>query len=228
MGLHESYAQIRGQVLLMDPIPSINQVFALVSQEENQRKISIMNDPSGTTESMAFYAQEDTKRITHTDARKTLTHQYGRPQKKERPLCSYCGYSRHDVNKCYKLCGYPPGYKPKQKAGINIQNNSGNQANCEIVNQIFEPVDVINQAPTSDGDIGRFVQTLNPVQYQQLMNVLNTHLRAAKLNSEISVNFGANSGKASGTCFSISIHPTFNSPRHWVVDSGAMIHICPD
>lgn len=50
MGLHESFAQVRGQLLLMDPIPPINKVFALVFQEENQRKVNV----SGTSESMAF------------------------------------------------------------------------------------------------------------------------------------------------------------------------------
>lgn len=35
MELHNSYSQVRGQLLLMDLLPSINEVFALVSQEEH-------------------------------------------------------------------------------------------------------------------------------------------------------------------------------------------------
>ena len=34
MGLNESFAQVRGQLLLMDHLPLINKVFSLVSQEE--------------------------------------------------------------------------------------------------------------------------------------------------------------------------------------------------
>ncbi|KAL5575803.1 hypothetical protein UlMin_017502 [Ulmus minor] len=34
MGLNESYAQIRGQILMMEPLPAINKVFSLVIQEE--------------------------------------------------------------------------------------------------------------------------------------------------------------------------------------------------
>ncbi|KAL5540156.1 hypothetical protein UlMin_044035 [Ulmus minor] len=34
MGLNGSYAQIRGQILMMDPVPIINKVFSLVLQEE--------------------------------------------------------------------------------------------------------------------------------------------------------------------------------------------------
>ena len=33
MGLSESFTPAHGQVLLMDPIPPINRVFALISQE---------------------------------------------------------------------------------------------------------------------------------------------------------------------------------------------------
>lgn len=34
MGLNESYAQTRSQILLMDPIPSVNKIFSLIIQEE--------------------------------------------------------------------------------------------------------------------------------------------------------------------------------------------------
>ena len=34
MGLNDSLAHIRGQLLLLDPLPPINKVFSLVSQEE--------------------------------------------------------------------------------------------------------------------------------------------------------------------------------------------------
>ncbi|KZV31242.1 DNA glycosylase [Dorcoceras hygrometricum] len=36
MGLNDTYAQIRGQLLLLDPLPPINKVFSLISQEERQ------------------------------------------------------------------------------------------------------------------------------------------------------------------------------------------------
>ncbi|XP_012831557.1 PREDICTED: uncharacterized protein LOC105952539 [Erythranthe guttata] len=39
IGLNESFSQTRGQILLMDPLPHINKVFALVSQEERQRSV---------------------------------------------------------------------------------------------------------------------------------------------------------------------------------------------
>ncbi|XP_073063739.1 uncharacterized protein [Primulina eburnea] len=39
MGLNDSYAQIRAQILMMDPLPVMSKIFSLVIQEERQRSI---------------------------------------------------------------------------------------------------------------------------------------------------------------------------------------------
>jgi len=39
MGLNETYSQVRGKILLMDPLPSINRVYSLLIQDESQRSI---------------------------------------------------------------------------------------------------------------------------------------------------------------------------------------------
>jgi len=47
MGLNESYSAVCGQVLLMNPLPSVRQAYSFVSQEEKQRLLSsahIIND----------------------------------------------------------------------------------------------------------------------------------------------------------------------------------------
>jgi hypothetical protein len=41
MGLNESYAQIRGQILMIDHFLRINKVFSLVIQEERQREVAL-------------------------------------------------------------------------------------------------------------------------------------------------------------------------------------------
>ncbi|KAL5549734.1 hypothetical protein UlMin_004965 [Ulmus minor] len=56
MGLHDSFSQIRGQLLLMDPLPPINKVFALVSQEEHQRKIGTQTSSSSDSSNVVAFA----------------------------------------------------------------------------------------------------------------------------------------------------------------------------
>ena len=60
MGLNDYFSQVRGQLLLMDPLPPINKVFSLISQEEQQRKIGL-NSTSNTslTNTMAFVVRND-------------------------------------------------------------------------------------------------------------------------------------------------------------------------
>lgn len=140
---------------------------------------------------------------------------HGRNQK-ERPTCTYCGYEGHVIDRCYKLHGYPPGYKPKQKPGSrnytgfnpHSNNNVANQISCSVSNQ-------------SQGNTGNFMQTLNHDQCQQLMSMLSTHLTTSKMDDEV-----ANVDHVSGTILSVSINQVLNSPRHWVLDSGATSHVC--
>ena len=55
--------------------------------------------------------------------------------KKERPVCTYCGFTRHIADKCYKLHGYPPGYKPKggnKPMANQVSGNFGFDANSSV------------------------------------------------------------------------------------------------
>ncbi|RVX07423.1 hypothetical protein CK203_022506 [Vitis vinifera] len=47
MGLNESYSAIRGQILLMNPLPSVRQAYFSVSQEEKQRLLTSTNAAGG-------------------------------------------------------------------------------------------------------------------------------------------------------------------------------------
>ena len=43
MGLNESYSAIRGQILLMNPLPSVHQAYSSISQEEKQHLLTSTN-----------------------------------------------------------------------------------------------------------------------------------------------------------------------------------------
>ena len=100
MGLNDSYQQIRGQILLMEPLPSISKVFSLISQEE--RQCSIGSGSTGSETQLAF---------TVKGANKGGSDAKPRSGKKDRPTCSHCGLLGHTKDKCYKIHGYPPHYE---------------------------------------------------------------------------------------------------------------------
>ena len=79
MGLNDSLALIRGQLLLMEPIPPINKVFSFVVQEEKQREVGIT---AISTAPMAFAVRSDASKAV-VDKSKQI--------KKDHPVCAHCG-----------------------------------------------------------------------------------------------------------------------------------------
>ena len=47
-------------------------------------------------------------------------NQGGKNKGKGRPRCSHCGKIGHFMEKCYKIVGFPPGYK--QKGRVSVAN----------------------------------------------------------------------------------------------------------
>jgi len=99
MGLDDSFAHIRGQILLNDHLLPINKVFSLIIQEERQNEISVAPLVHETAALM-------------TKANVAPMHKFGKwNNRKEKPICSHCGIPGHTVDKCYRVHGFPPGFK---------------------------------------------------------------------------------------------------------------------
>lgn len=102
MGLNESYDQTRRHILMLKPIPTIEEAFNIVAQDERQRSIkppTRLDNPTFQS-SVASPTQAEASLITAYAARQA-----------QRPVCTHCGKSGHTVQKCFKIHGYPPGYK---------------------------------------------------------------------------------------------------------------------
>jgi hypothetical protein len=207
VGLNDSYASIRGQILLMEPLPSINKVFALVSQEERQRELNSRPILHAVESGPTAFAVTNYK-------------PYGGNKnfgKKERPVCSHCGITGHTVEKCYKIHGYPPGYKPRGRAAAN---------------QVTAP---------SMGNQGSAPLSITSEQCQQLLSFLNSQMsnEASTSNHQAATAVMANSSNFSGILHHSQI---LHSPKHtvfstkivnrnaysngtWVIDTGATDHM---
>ncbi|KAA8547245.1 hypothetical protein F0562_003891 [Nyssa sinensis] len=107
MGLNESYAAIRGQILLMNPLPSINRVYGLILQEETQRNIQAPPSIDG----VALAA----KGIL------TSPKAHLAPPRKKSLKCTHCHKDGHTIDRCYFLHGFPPG---SRKTGTNYKSRA--------------------------------------------------------------------------------------------------------
>jgi hypothetical protein len=133
MGLNDSFSAVRAQILLMDHLPSINKVFYLITQEEKQREICvnpISHDTSSVMMTKSFLPKHST--TTHHEPAAYMNKPSPRPKifkqpyKKDRPMCSHCGVAGHTVKKCYKVHGFPPGFKFTQNRPVPHSANQGN------------------------------------------------------------------------------------------------------
>ena len=114
---------------MMEPTPSIDKAFSLVIQEERKRSSGFNLGSSVETTALAVKNQS----FTHSsgfanNSDKNFKGNAG----KGRPICSYCGKLGHIKEKCYKLVGFPPGYKQKGKPPMANQISlEGDQSKLE-------------------------------------------------------------------------------------------------
>lgn len=121
MGLNESYSNVRDQIMLMEPLPSVKKVFSYILQQERQRSIT---SSTSSAESISLAARKFSgpyKSTVHSKKERSYCtyckiggHDLESCLKAgnaEAPLCNYCHMVGHIAEKCYKINGYPPGHK---------------------------------------------------------------------------------------------------------------------
>ncbi|XP_024028205.1 uncharacterized protein LOC21412626 [Morus notabilis] len=160
---------------MLDPLPSVAKIFNLVVQEERQQTIGavVASQPS---ESMAFNVASPTPSTA-------VVGSHTRPRR-ERLLCTHCGLQGHTVEKCFRLHGFPPGYRSKpiraqqpnrvQQAQSYLQSNASglraNQTSLQTYESPFSPA-----PPTATPGSSQFTE-----QCQQLIALLSSQLHLRK------------------------------------------------
>ena len=114
---------------MMEPTPSIDKACSLVIQEERQRSSGFNLGSSVETTALAVKNQSFTHSFSFTS---NSGKNFKSNVSKGRPMCSYCGKLGHIKEKCYKLVGFPPGYKQKGKPPMANQISlEGDQSKLE-------------------------------------------------------------------------------------------------
>ncbi|KAH0771050.1 hypothetical protein KY290_015031 [Solanum tuberosum] len=113
MGLNEVYTIIRGSILMMNPLPSVAQAFAILIQEEKQREFKSLAASSSGTSGCSLAAN-----VSGTSKGQNFQTNYssGSPNHRGRPFCDHCKRPGHIKEKCYQLHGYPQNNNRSQKS----------------------------------------------------------------------------------------------------------------
>ncbi|RVW61736.1 hypothetical protein CK203_065076 [Vitis vinifera] len=110
MGLNESYNAIRGQILLMNPLPDVAKAYSSIVQEEKQRSLGATRE---TTENSAMVVQ------------------------RAEPMALAV---RHGQETCWKLNGYPPEHpkhasNKSNHGSTHFKRNNSHQSSANNVKE---------------------------------------------------------------------------------------------
>ena len=206
MGLNETFSQVRTQVLLMDPIPSLSKVYSLLIQEETQRAVTIPSIVK--VDSTALVAKIP-------NLGNNFVGNGPGTKGKEKPIYTHCGKTGHTADKCYRLHGFPRCFKFKNKTAMAHQVSIPQESvsNTSIGNSIFTP-EQCQQLLALIAPSSPLVSAMQGRQTPQ-SNVATI----VSSNAMTSINL-------SHSIFSAKVvnRRAFNSDT-WVIDTGATDHI---
>ncbi|KAI9186226.1 hypothetical protein LWI28_015065 [Acer negundo] len=223
MGLNDSYSAVRGQILLMNPLPSIRQAYSSVSQEEKQRLLSSTSAATDSTNSTAMAVRSNTSGSKSTSARFDRSNRPyvppdfrsqeksaenlsgGRLDRRRfgsgrgRPNCAHCGEMGHWIQTCYQLHGYPAGH-PKAKHNSGPGPRSFNNDHTPAANHVSEALSKMD----SNHMVG-----ISEAQLQQLLSLLDNKTEGSRTQANAVTKPGLSK----------------ITSRNWIIDSGATDHI---
>jgi hypothetical protein len=228
MGLNESFSHVKGQILLMDPLPPINKVFSLVVQHERQKEISgslsTMNNNASTLFTKGPSISPSPPSY-HRPTASSSNPRTGKPNtiSKDRPTCTHCGVYGHTVEKCYKLHGFLPGFK-LTKGQSTAEHHSAHQ-----VSDADSSTDALPIIQEQIQQLFALIKSNNP-------DVVSSVNQVTMPSNRLVANMSSNLFTCSASLHNYSHHSVFSSistfqvasrlvNQLWIIDTGATDHM---
>jgi len=211
IGLNDQFSVVKTQILLMDPLPSLNKVYSLVILEESNHApiLSLVTD-------------ESTISVNAT----TSKNSYGRGkgsygnQKNSSRYCTFCNRTNHTIDTCYQKHGFP-------------NSNIGNSTDSTHGSTNSVTIESGNNSNTDQGN-GESGFSISQDRYEHLVSLLR---QATLLPSTVSPSVSTSNQLTTSPCIphapiQSGIQSVFSCLFHanylpvWIIDSGANDHVC--
>lgn len=202
MGLHDSHANVRGQILMMNPLPTVSQAYAYVKQDERARQgpQSWLPEATPLINSVGSTGADNCKKFSQN---KVAPASVNRSTIK----CSYCNFNGHSREQCYKLIGYPPNWKKKDKS---VASNPASQfRNLPKANATHV------ESPTSVSQLDQLQQQIN-----QLSSLMTSFVGPGQMLKSPEEHMAGMVVAYSNSLFTSIGQDT------WLIDTGATDHMC--
>ncbi|KAK4408085.1 Retrovirus-related Pol polyprotein from transposon RE2 [Sesamum angolense] len=114
MGLDDSYDNIRNQILVMDPFPSVNKAYSMVLRVERQRMVNTQTGDSAENVALQTKWLDNRGNNGSRNGSQNLNRGGFRGKimtDKRSQVCGNCGRTGHTKDTCFKLHGVPDWYR---------------------------------------------------------------------------------------------------------------------
>ncbi|XP_070035044.1 uncharacterized protein [Nicotiana tomentosiformis] len=143
MGLNESYVGVRSDLLMMQPPPSLDTAYNILLQDERQRQVS--SSSHFRTDSASFNDHLTNKFAGTPAPSKQFTQRVNFEYNNSNLVCRYCKKPGNLVKKCYKLHGFPPGFKftksKRTAANVEVQGHQNSASHHNSVEGSHSPAE---------------------------------------------------------------------------------------
>jgi len=221
MHLNDEYEAIRGQILLLDPLPTVNKAYSMIQRVERQRHVTHTTAVSREVAACIKAAPSDSgdlENVTALDAK-------GRGRKDMRKskftkVCEYCQKPGHERDQCFKLIGYPEWYddfKGKKKS-----------AGSRLAAHVSSTFDGQETPLGEDFSVHKpsFDSSLIQALAQEVVKLTRGRQASCEAKNGAFANFAGKpvfTGFSSVCCFS-----QHGLQASWIVDTGASDHMSYD
>lgn len=118
MGLDSDiYGTVRSNILSLEPLPTLNKIYAFVIREERQLDMAKGMEGRDMGEGVGFKA---TASVNRNGWGNNLPRNTGRTK------CSHCHKLGHEREQCFELVGYPPNWGNRRNTRITQGKGRGN------------------------------------------------------------------------------------------------------
>ena len=211
MGLNSDYNHIRSNILMMKPLPSVTQAYALLIQDEKQREVQSASTFINESASMNVKSGNNYQNKPNYDNKKNI-------------VCNHCKRTGHTASKCYRLVGFPKDFKFTKGKSI-ASNVTGQQSNEDTSAKHSFPELTSDQYQQFISMINNFSNmnsassTGNPSPNIPQNDQSNTNQSSHNMSS---ANFAGKSSSYNPS----HCHYITTDDSSWIIDSGASDHMC--
>ncbi|XP_044483739.1 uncharacterized protein LOC123209672 [Mangifera indica] len=134
MGLNDCYDNVKNQILVMEPLPSVNRAYSLILRVEKQREVHVTFNENIESTGLFAKTQSNAQSYKRDGTNKGNTKKTDFSKKdKDSKFCDHCNVKGHMKETCFKLYGYPDWYKElKEQQGKSVSRSMANMVDTPL------------------------------------------------------------------------------------------------